>query len=77
VLPTLTLGESAAAASIGLINSIGNLGGFIGPTVVGSLLSGGRSYSTAMTFLAGGYFLAGILILGVRVDRTSAASESR
>ena len=70
VLPTMTLGESAAAASIGFINSIGNLGGFIGPTVVGYLLSHDTSYTAAMTFLACGYFLAGLLILGVRARRT-------
>src|SRR6266481_729182 len=30
-VPTLFLSESAAAASIGLINAVGNLGGFVGP----------------------------------------------
>jgi len=30
-VPTAFLTESAAAASIGLINSLGNLGGFVGP----------------------------------------------
>ncbi len=34
-LPSLLLTESAAAASIGLINSFGNLGGAVGPSVVG------------------------------------------
>lgn len=69
VLPTLTLEASAAAASIGFINSIGNLGGFIGPAVVGYLLSHNYSYTVAMCFLAMGYFLGGLLILGVRVRR--------
>src|ERR1019366_4297939 len=36
-LPTAMLSESAAAASIGLINSVGGLGGFVGPYVVGYL----------------------------------------
>jgi ACS family tartrate transporter-like MFS transporter len=36
-LPTLLMTESAAAASIGLINSFGNLGGWIGPSVVGAV----------------------------------------
>ena len=31
-LPSLILTESAAAGSIGLINSVGNLGGFVGPS---------------------------------------------
>ncbi len=34
-LPTSFLSGTAAAASIGLINSIGNLGGFAGPYIVG------------------------------------------
>lgn len=36
-LPSLLMTESAAAASIGLINSFGNLGGWIGPSVVGAV----------------------------------------
>ena len=36
-LPSLFLTESAAAGSIGLINSIGNLGGFLGPYVLGTV----------------------------------------
>jgi ACS family tartrate transporter-like MFS transporter len=35
-LPSLFLTGAAAAGSIGLINSIGNLGGFLGPTVLGT-----------------------------------------
>lgn len=34
-LPSLFLSESAAAASIGFINSIGNLGGWAGPMIMG------------------------------------------
>ena len=32
-LPTALLGGAAAAAGIGLINSIGNLGGFVAPNL--------------------------------------------
>src|SRR5258706_4071264 len=38
-LPNLFLVEAAAAGSIGLINSIGNLGGFLGPYVLGKVQS--------------------------------------
>ena len=34
-LPNLFLASTAAAGSVGLINSIGNLGGFLGPTLLG------------------------------------------
>jgi MFS transporter, ACS family, tartrate transporter len=75
-LPTLTLGESAAAASIGFINSIGNLGGFVGPSVVGYLLSSGRPFSVAVLLLSGCFVLAGALILVMRIaDPTRAALE--
>jgi len=34
-IPTMVLGATAAAASIGLINMLGNLGGFVGPYLLG------------------------------------------
>jgi len=34
-MPTSFLGPAAAAASIGMINSFGNLGGFVGPYLIG------------------------------------------
>ena len=72
VLPTLTLGESAAAASIGLINSVGNLGGFFGPWIVGALLSRGHSYSLVISFLCAAFVCAALLTLAIR---TPAAGE--
>ena len=51
-LPSLFLTESAAAASIGLINSFGNLGGWVGPTVVGVVRQYTGSYRTGLWFLA-------------------------
>ena len=75
VLPTMTLGESAAAASIGLINAIGNLGGFIGPTVVGQLLSRNFSYTTAILFLSSCNLLAAFLVFNVRVKRYAPAER--
>ncbi|HEY3742421.1 MAG TPA: MFS transporter [Bryobacteraceae bacterium] len=67
VLPTTALTKSAAAVSIGLINVIGNLGGFIGPSVVGYLLSLHYSYAVAIAFLSINILVAGILILTTRV----------
>lgn len=64
-VPTVFLGESAAAASIGLINSIGNLGGFVGPMIIGVLATRLHSFSAALLYLVGSLFMAGILILGV------------
>ncbi len=66
VLPTLTLGDSAAAASIGLINSVGNLGGFIGPFLVGTALTANHSYTFVVVFLAAGFVLAAALTFMLR-----------
>lgn len=71
VLPTITMGESAAAASIGFINTIGNIGGFIGPSIVGYMLSAGRSPSVAVLFLSICFIASGALILTLRVPKQS------
>ncbi|MBI5801377.1 MAG: MFS transporter [Verrucomicrobia bacterium] len=50
-LPSLFLTEAAAAGSIGLINSIGNLGGFLGPTVLGEVEKRTGSFVGGLWFL--------------------------
>src|SRR6185369_12736936 len=59
-LPSLFLTDTAAAGSIGLINSIGNLGGFFGPAVLGKV--------ETLT----GSFVGGIYHLGVSVVLSAA-----
>ncbi|MGN6545890.1 MAG: MFS transporter [Aureliella sp.] len=51
-LPNMYLTAAAAAGSIGLINSVGNLGGFLGPTVVGKVKEITGSYDIGIYFLA-------------------------
>jgi ACS family tartrate transporter-like MFS transporter len=65
-LPTTFLGESAAAASIGLINCIGGLGGFVGPFIMGYLVTRTGSFSSGLVWLVVNLFLAGILVLCLR-----------
>ena len=65
-LPTMTLGESAAAASIGLINSLGNLGGFAGPYIVGYLVTKTGSFNLGLLWLMASLFGAGVLVLRLR-----------
>ena len=74
-IPTLTLGESAAAASIGLINSIGNLGGFVGPSVMGLLLSKGLGYPTAAAFLGACYLISAALVFSIRFPASPASAD--
>ena len=56
--PSAILGGAAAAAGIGLINSVGNLAGFVSPTIVGWLKDVTGSTNAGM------YFVAGALVLG-------------
>jgi MFS transporter, ACS family, tartrate transporter len=52
-LPSMFLTGSAAAGGIALINSIGNLGGFVGPYVVGWIREETHSFEAGLYFLGG------------------------
>ena len=65
VLPTLITEGPAAAGAIGMINSIGNLGGFVGPSVEGYLLTTNHSYSVAVGFLSICYCIAAALTFAI------------
>jgi len=65
-VPTRFLSESAAAASIGLINSVGNLGGFVGPVVMGYLAKRTHSFTPGLLYLVASLFVSGALMLSVR-----------
>lgn len=62
-LPTSILSRSAAAASVGFINSIGNLGGFVGPSVMGYLETQTGSKAAGLSYLAVSLILGGIVVL--------------
>jgi len=70
-LPTSFLTGTAAAASIGLINSFGNLGGFVGPYVVGFLSTKTGSYYGGVIYLSISALVAAFLILSIRATRKS------
>jgi sugar phosphate permease/DNA-binding beta-propeller fold protein YncE len=65
-IPSSFLGASAAAASIGLINSVGNLGGFYGPYTIGWLSDKMGSYAGGLWAVAAALFLSGAVVLVVR-----------
>jgi ACS family tartrate transporter-like MFS transporter len=65
-LPRLFLGGTAAAGSIGLINAIGNLGGAVGPYMVGRIETASGSFRGGMWFLAFTATLAGLIIVFLR-----------
>lgn len=76
-VPTEFLSESAAAASIGLINSVGNLGGFVGPFIVGYLVTQTKSFSVGLWYLVGSFFVSGLLMLAIGIGRWRLAENSQ
>lgn len=51
-VPSRFLSGTAAAGGIALMNAIGNLGGFLGPYIVGWIRDSTSSYEAALSFLA-------------------------
>jgi ACS family tartrate transporter-like MFS transporter len=68
-MPTMFLSGSAAAAGIATINAIGNLGGFVGPSVIGWIKDATGS------FLGGLYVVAGLLCLSAALTLVLAGSQ--
>jgi ACS family tartrate transporter-like MFS transporter len=62
-LPNLFLTEAAAAGSIGLINSFGNLGGFFGPKLLGKLQTVTGSFNAGIFCLAVSMTLGALIVL--------------
>lgn len=75
-LPTSFLTGTAAAASIGLINSIGNLGGFTGPFVVGYLSKATGSFFGGVLYLSLSALTAAGIILSLRATKRRRALSS-
>ena len=69
-LPPSFLGGTAAAGGIAFINSVGNLGGFFGPTLMGWLKQSTGGYAAGMFVLAG--FLIVPAVVVVLLGRTRA-----
>ncbi|HEU4722932.1 MAG TPA: MFS transporter [Gemmatimonadaceae bacterium] len=65
-LPSAVLVGTAAAGGIALINSVGNLGGYVGPVVVGRLRDATGSYSAGLYVIAAAMGVAGVLVLAFR-----------
>lgn len=60
-MPTMFLTGSSAAAGIATINSIGNLGGFVGPMMIGWIKDKTGSFDGGLYFVAGALILSAFL----------------
>ena len=65
-IPTLLLSESAAAATFGLINSVGQLGGFAGPYMIGYLNDRTHSLIPSFALISLAFIASGVLVLSSR-----------
>jgi ACS family tartrate transporter-like MFS transporter len=70
-LPSLVLKEAGAAGSIGLINSIGNLGGFVGPSMMGWVEHTTGSYAGGLAVLSTALILSAFIVLSLGVGRAT------
>jgi MFS transporter, ACS family, tartrate transporter len=69
-LPSSFLTGTAAAAGMALINSVGNIGGFMGPFVVGWIKDSTGSFNNGLYALAGFMLLAAVVtVAGVQAPR--------
>jgi ACS family tartrate transporter-like MFS transporter len=64
-MPTLFLTGPAAAAGIATINSIGNLGGFAGPAMIGWIKQTTGSYAGGLYFVSGLLVFSAVMTLAL------------
>jgi MFS transporter, ACS family, tartrate transporter len=75
-MPSMFLTGTASAAGIAWINSIGNLGGSIGPFIVGWIKDSSGSFAGGLYCLAGFALMsAAVAALGLNIPRATAAKE--
>lgn len=74
-LPTLFLTRSTAAVSIAVINSIGNLGGFVGPFAIGYIKGQSESATTGLIFLAALLVVSFLMTVFIRIAEGRGAVE--
>jgi ACS family tartrate transporter-like MFS transporter len=70
-MPTMILSESAAAATFGLINSIGHAGGFFGPYIIGDLSTRTGSLLPGFAFIACCYLLAAFFVSQLKIQNSN------
>ena len=76
-LPAMFLTGTSAAASFAWINSLGNLGGFFGPSIVGWVRTSTGSFAGGLYALAGFAVLAAVIsAFWLNIEKPAAVAES-
>jgi len=76
-MPTMFLSGSAAAAGIATINSIGNLGGFVGPAMIGWIKDMTGSFQGGLYFVAALLVLSAVLTLALGRSRRATSTAAK
>ena len=76
-IPSMMLGETAAADTFALMNSIGQLGGLAGPYAIGFLNDRTHSLVASFGLIALVYVVACGLILSLRIRARSGSNLAR
>jgi ACS family tartrate transporter-like MFS transporter len=74
-LPSSFLAGSAAAGGIALINSVANLGGLLGPRVIGQVRTATGSFTLGYAIMAVVLFVGGCLVLAARSSASERTAE--
>jgi ACS family tartrate transporter-like MFS transporter len=72
-LPSLLLSPSVAAGCVGFINSFGNLGGYLGPKVLGKLAKDSGNFSSGVWFLSGMMLVSVLILLTMSMGKSESA----
>jgi len=75
VLPSLAMSTAAAAVAVGFINSLGNLGGYVGPKIMGKLEAWDLSKANGLQIMASLYIFAAILITFLKIRNTNKSPD--
>ncbi len=69
-----TLPAAVLGGAMGLINALGNLGGFLGPSIAGYLQQKSGDFTSTASVLAGSLLLGGIVMLTIRTRNAPTAA---
>jgi MFS transporter, ACS family, tartrate transporter len=74
-IPPMLLSGVGAAAGIALINAVGNLGGFFGPSMMGALRDATGGYTGGLLVLAGALIIEAALVSTLQLPKLSASAR--
>ena len=75
-LPTLFFAGAGAAASIGMINSLGTLGGFVGPYMIGASAQTNGHFVRGLYLVSSTLILSAVTVVAMRFVTTQVAAKA-